>query len=107
MAIQALADIVDLSSKSAFNENRIAVSVSYTIVDEDFVRTFGTGTMTITLPNATTNNRRRTIKHIGTVDLTIDCVGGQTIDGVATLTLRGGKKNAVTLESQGGQWWIV
>lgn len=91
------------------NASRITSSttVDKTIVNEDFLRGFGTALITITLPDANANTKNRSIKHIGTQDLTIVCVGGQTIDGNANITLRGGKKQSATLESQGGQWWIA
>lgn len=82
-------------------------SVDRTITNEDFVRGFGATAITVTLPDVSANTKLRYIKHIGTQDLTVVGVSGQTIDGNANIILRGGKKQAVTLESQGGQWWIV
>lgn len=89
--------------------SRIAAqtNVDKTFINEDFIRGFGTNLITITLPDVSVNTKLRSIKHIGTQDCTIVGVSGQTIDGNANIILRGGKKQAVTLESQGGQWWIV
>lgn len=87
-------------------EVNVSTNVSMTITDEDFVRGYGSGSITITLPNASTNTKRRTIKHVGTQDLTIVGVGGQTIDLNADIQLRGNKKNSVTLFSESGVWWI-
>lgn len=80
------------------------VVASMTVTNQDFIRSSGAANIVITLPLS--YNKRLTIKHVGTQDLTIVPQGGQTIDGNANLQLRGGKKNSVELIFEGGQWWI-
>jgi len=80
---------------------------TYTITDEDFFRGFGALAQVVTLPDATSNTKERNIKNTSSGDMTITGISGQTIDGNANLVLRGGKKQSVTLRSEGGLWWIV
>jgi hypothetical protein len=80
---------------------------TYTIVDEDFFRGFGALAQAVTLPNATGNAKVRNIKNTSSGDMTITGVSGQTIDGNANLVLRGGRKQSVTLMSEGGLWFII
>ena len=85
----------------------LGVTASTSITDQDFVVGSGTSAITLTLPNSTTATRQITIKHVGTLDMTIVGVSSQTIDGQADIQLRGGKVQAITLVPQGGNWWIV
>ena len=94
--------VFPLASAVALQTQNVVASM--TVTSQDFIRSSGAALMTITLP--LTYNKRLTIKHVGTQDLTIVPLGGQTIDGNANLQLRGGKKNSVELIFEGGQWWV-
>lgn len=45
------------------------------------------GTITLTLPDATTNTNLYTVKNVGTGVVTIDTTSSQTIDGATTITM--------------------
>lgn len=85
----------------------VSTDVDYTITDEDFVRGYGANPIIVTLTDADTNTKRRTIKNVGERDLTIVGVLGQPIDEGPNIILRGGRKNSVTLYSEDGEWWIT
>ena len=82
-------------------------SSDFTVINQDIIKSIGPGPTLATLPSAIGYRKIITIKHIGAADLTIQTVLGQDIDGNATLQLRGGKKNSVSLFSDGANWNII
>ena len=85
----------------------VTTTTNYTVTDEDVILGSGTSLITVALPNATTFGKELTIKNTSTQDLTIVGTSGQLIDNVANAILRGGKKQSVTLFSNGANWWII
>jgi hypothetical protein len=67
----------------------------------------GTGTGTLNLPSAVTvgNNYFVMVRNSGGGDLVIDPTGAQTINDLATLTLRPG--DSATLITDGAEWYTV
>lgn len=92
------------SSETLVIEHYIA---DQTITNEDIVRSDGAALITFTLPSAVGLTKRITFKHSGDQDLTIVGILGQKIDDNDDIQLRGGKKSAVTLFPEGGNWWIA
>jgi len=67
----------------------------------------GTGTGTLNLPSAVTvgNNYFVMVRNSGGGDLVIDPTGAQTINGLATFTLRPG--DSATLITDGTEWYTI
>jgi hypothetical protein len=66
---------------------------------------FVTGTTTLSLPAAAGNTGVYTVKNIGGGTVTVDTVGSETIDGAASQSFS--YPDALTLVSDGTNWWIV
>lgn len=64
------------------------------------------GTMTLTLPDATLNTNLYTIKNVGTGVITINTTSSQTIDGSLTITLPV-QYTSVDVESDGAAWNVT
>lgn len=87
---------------------RAHTAVSMSITNQDFVRVVGSAApVTITLPNATTNTKVRTIKQDSAFDITIVGVSGQTIDGQANVQFKANKKTGLSFESEDGKWFLI
>lgn len=66
-----------------------------------------TGTTTITLPTAVgCTGKVYVVKRIGTGTVTIDCTGGQTIDGAATASLTT-QYSCIAVVSNGANWLVL
>jgi hypothetical protein len=86
----------------------VAVSTknsNYTMTDSDDV-ILGDGTITITLPLASSITKRLIIKNIGTGTVTIDGDGSETIDGSLTYDIFD-QYHSLTLVSNGTGWFII
>lgn len=67
-----------------------------------------TGNTTATLPTAIGNTNRYTVKNQGSGNVTINTlVGGQTIDGVSSVTLTASLSGSYDFESDNANWNIV
>lgn len=79
----------------------------YTLVPADDVIVFNGTDLTGTLPDAATvvPGDRYVIKNIHATSLTVDAVGGDLIDGQASVTL--GQWEALTFVSDLAQWLVV
>lgn len=64
------------------------------------------GTITVTMPDATTNTDLYTIKNVGTGTITINTTSSQTIDGALTQVMPV-KFTSVDLISDGSNWGIT
>lgn len=82
------------------------ITSSFTVTSENLIYSSGAALMTATLPDANSFNTDIVFKHTGSQDLTIVGVMGQTIDGNANVQLRGGRKQSVTLKSNGSNWAV-
>lgn len=78
---------------------------TYTAVDGDVVICNSTTAFTVTLPLATTANRRIVIKNINTGTVTVDGNGSETIDDQLSVTLA--QYDSITVISDGTEWWII
>lgn len=83
-----------------------AKTASFSVTNQNLLLTSGSGLITATLPTAVGYKREITFKHIGSQDLTIIGVSGQTIDGNTDVQLRANKKQSITIFSDGANWWI-
>lgn len=88
--------------------NYVEKTANYTLVDIDDVVNCTTGTFTLTLPSAATNNGKQyTLKNTGAGTITLNTTSGQTIDGNASgvLTLAAG--DSMVVVSNNLNWIIV
>ena len=88
---------------------RLSAAYTLTLADRDFVWLCetGAGAYSVTLPPAPlASGVSYTIKRIGTNTITLDGDGAETVDGSATLAL-GTQYDAVTIRSDGTEWWTV
>jgi hypothetical protein len=79
-------------------------SSNYTIKNWDGV-ILASGTITITLPTATTAVRPFTIKNTSTGLITVATTSSQTIDGVTTVPLT--QYESITVVSDGSNWAVI
>lgn len=84
-------------------------NTNYVILDSDRARVneWIGGSGTFTLPNATTvgNGWFTIVKNLGSGDLTVATVGGNTIDGLASLTVSAGE--SCFLDSDGTDFFTI
>lgn len=64
------------------------------------------GLTTMTLPTAVGNTNRYTVKNVGSNDVTITTIGGQTIDGAATAVLTASLQGSVDLVGDNVNWFV-
>lgn len=80
---------------------------SYTAIANDFVVASNTGTVTITLPPATTVNDTIIVKKTGSGGtVTVDGDASETIDGALTFVIST-QYQSITLISDGTNWLVV
>jgi hypothetical protein len=81
-------------------------TTAYTIGATDSV-VLCNGTFTVTLPTAVgRTGKTYEIKNIGTGTVTVDGNGSQTIDGALTFVLDA-QYEAITIISDGSNWWVI
>lgn len=66
---------------------------------------FVAGAHTVSIPAATSNTNRYTIKNNHSAAITVDTVGAETIDGAASISIA--PEDSVDLISNGTNWFIV
>lgn len=80
-------------------------TASQSITNEDIISTSGAGAITLTLPSAIGLAKKITFEHSGAIDLVINCVLGQTINGAATAELAA--TSSITLFPVSGNWRVI
>lgn len=80
-------------------------TTNYTVAGTDTV-VLASNTITVTLPTAASSTGRKIfVKNIGTGTVTVATAGGN-IDGAATAVISK-QYNAITVVSDGTNWWII
>ena len=87
--------------------NIAVITSSMSVTNQDIIKTLGTNVINITLPSAVGFVKTISFNHSGTQDLTIAGVSGALINNQSNLQLRGNHINAVTLFSDGSNWWVL
>lgn len=91
------------------------ISTDYTVATEDFILVVGSSPVIITLPIASTFNKKLIIKNASTEDVTIVPPSG-FVNGINELKIRARRNptyseanlgNSITLAPTGGQFWLV
>ena len=100
------ATVLSITPKKYEDGSAVNITTNYTLTDDEVNFILGSGTSLISLIISSTRTRPITIKHVGTQDMTITMQSGQ-VDQNSNVVLRGGKKNSVTLNFQGGNAWIT
>ena len=104
-------DTFSVDTFSASEERRHVASISADHVigwvgDVDHVY-LATGTITVTLPSATGNKNRYTVKNAGVGVVSIETTGGQTIDATAAPIQIQTADRSLDLISDGTNWRII
>lgn len=83
-----------------------AVTSTYNVGEDDYVVDATSGTFTITLPTAVDiSGKNYLIKNSGSGTITVNCDGSETIDGIASITLR--EEGSLQVISNGSNWIIA
>jgi hypothetical protein len=83
-----------------------AVTSTYNVGENDYVVDATSGTFTITLPTAVDiSGKNYLIKNSGSGTITVNCDGSETIDGIASITLR--EEGSLQVISNGLNWIIA